>query len=99
MKVPQKALVSAVLDKRLRGIGQLLRSARIEKQLTQGEAALITGVCRQTLSRIESGDPSVAWGQVGRYADSMGVAEIFGGASPAAPEAAGRRVRTTTRSI
>lgn len=97
MKVDQKNLVSEVLEKRLRGVGQVLREARMAKKLTQAEAALVTGVCRQTLARIENGDPSVALGPVGRYAEAMGIPELLGGACPAAPAVAGRRVRVASR--
>jgi DNA-binding XRE family transcriptional regulator len=93
MKVDQKTRISEPLRKRLVGVGQLLRSARIGNRLTQDEAATTCNVSRQTVSRIERGDPSVAWGQVARFADAMGVADLLGGETPSDPEAAGRRVR------
>lgn len=93
MKVDQKTRISESLRKRFIGVGELLRAARIEKRLTQDDAATACGVSRQTVSRIEQGDPSVAWGQVGRFAEAMGVATLLGGTAPAEPNAAGRRVR------
>lgn len=95
MKVDQKSRISEPQQRRLRGIGEMLRSARVRNRLTQDEAATTCNVSRQTVSRIERGDPSVAWGQVARFADAMGVASLFGGETPADPEAAGRRVRAT----
>lgn len=94
MKVDQKSRVSRTLRDRLKGVGQLLRTARVQQALTQDEAANVCGVCRQTISRIEQGDPSVAWGQVGRMAEALGVQNILGGEAPANPDIAGRRVRT-----
>lgn len=94
MKVDQKSRISEQLNKRLTGVGELLRSARIGLRLTQDDAAATCNVSRQTVSRIERGDPSVAWGQVARFADAMGVADLLGGDKPSDPEAAGRRVRS-----
>lgn len=93
MKVDQKTRISESLRKRFKGVGELLRAARLEKRLTQEGAALASDVSRQTVSRIESGDPSVAWGQVGRLAETLGAAHLLGGEAPAQPQARRRRVR------
>lgn len=93
MKVDQKALVSPQLKQHLGGFGQLLRKARMDAKLTQEAAAQLSNVSRQTISRIESGDPSVSFGQVSRYAEALDVLELIGGVKPASPDVTGRRVR------
>ncbi|WP_162570987.1 MULTISPECIES: helix-turn-helix domain-containing protein [unclassified Variovorax] len=93
MKVDQKARMDEELRKRFRGIGEVLRSARMDRNMTQEDAAVASALSRQTVSRIERGHPSVAWGQVGRLAQVLGMPHLLGGEDPSAPHVHGRRAR------
>jgi transcriptional regulator with XRE-family HTH domain len=97
MKVDQKARMDEELRKRFQGIGELLRSARMERNMTQDDLAVAAAVSRQTVSRIERGHPSVAWGQVGRLAQVLEMPHILGGEDPSAPHVHGRRARTSAK--
>jgi len=65
--------------------------------MTHEDVAAACGFSRQTLSRIERGDPSVAIGQVARYAELLGASKALSLKMPQKVEATQRRVRHTTR--
>lgn len=48
----------------LQEFGELLRSARIRKNLTQAELAKLLGINRMTLVRVEEGKASASWGVI-----------------------------------
>jgi transcriptional regulator with XRE-family HTH domain len=93
MKVNQKSRVDSVLAQALAGIGEALRGYRLVKRLTQEQAAEQAGFSRQTLSRIERGDPSVAFGQVARYAEVVGAQRLLTLPVPRKANPEQRRVR------
>lgn len=93
MKVNQKSRVDADLAQSLHRIGEALRGYRLVKRLTQEQAAEQAGFSRQTLSRIERGDPSVAFGQVARYADVVGAHRLLSLPVPRKANPEQRRVR------
>src|SRR5688572_32029644 len=67
MKRSQSLLVSENLLQQLREMGRLLAESRIARKMTQSEAAVRANLGRNTVSRIENGDTSVAIGQILRY--------------------------------
>ena len=67
MKINQKAALSSSLEQSLKEMGTRLARLRIARDMPQRIAAERAGISRNTLSRIENGDPSVAVGQVLRY--------------------------------
>ena len=67
MKVNQSAVLSpAQLDECAR-IGQLLARLRLARKVKQSDAAVRAGLSRNTVYRLEKGDPGLALGQVLRY--------------------------------
>lgn len=60
--------------------------------MTHADVASVAGFSRQTLSRIEKGDPSVSIGQVARYASLVG-ASAFAIPEIDVPLVAKQRVR------
>ena len=52
------------VTRRLELLGRLIQAARQEKCMTQRELAVRAGTSRATLHRLETGQPSVAWGTV-----------------------------------
>ena len=67
MKINQKAALPARLELSMKEMGARLARLRIARDMPQRIAAERAGISRNTLSRIENGDPSVAVGQVLRY--------------------------------
>lgn len=67
MKINQSAVLSpAQLDECVR-IGQLLARLRLARKVKQSDAAVRAGLSRNTVYRLEKGDPGLALGQVLRY--------------------------------
>jgi transcriptional regulator with XRE-family HTH domain len=77
MKIDQKAAIPPQLEQLLRETGAEMARLRIARRLPQRMAAERAGISRNTLSRIENGDPSVAVGQVIRYLSTLGKADAF----------------------
>lgn len=71
MKKSQKAAFSEHLNTELTHLGERIKRLRLARHMVQQEAAIRAGIARSTASRIESGDPSVAIGQVLRYVDAI----------------------------
>ena len=97
MKVDQKARLPEQLASVMSALGVSLRGHRIHRRLTQEDIATQGQFSRQTVARIERGDPSVAWGQVARYADILGVKRLLVLPAPDVDEPRNRRVRLTER--
>ena len=93
MKIDQKSRFSQALSAVLSELGQALRAHRLVLRMTHEHAAQVCGFSRQTLSRIERGDPSVAVGQIVRYADVLGARRLFAVKVPARAEPDQKRVR------
>lgn len=77
MKIDQKAAIASHLQQLLKETGASLARMRIARRMPQHMAAERAGISRNTLSRIENGDPSVAIGQVMRYLATLEKAEVF----------------------
>ena len=71
MKISQSATLSPrQLDDCIR-LGQQLARLRISRKVKQTEAALRSGLSRNTVYRLEKGDPGLAFGQVLRYLEAI----------------------------
>lgn len=97
MKIDQKSKAPDSVVTLLSELGGALRGYRLVKRMTHEDVAAACGFSRQTLSRIERGDPSVAIGQVARYAELLGASKALSLKMPQKVEATQRRVRHTTR--
>ena len=96
MKVDQKARIPEELATVLATLGVSLRGHRINSRLTQEDIAAKGQFSRQTVARIERGDPSVAWGQVARYAGIIGAGRLLELPAPNVEAPRTRRVRRTS---
>lgn len=80
-------------------VGDALRSYRLKARLTQQAAASHAGISRQTVSRIESGDPSVSVGQLIRFADAIKALALFQFVGAGDAPAGTRRVRHSKKEL
>lgn len=93
MKVNQKETLTPDAEQSLKRLGAYLRATRLLQRKTHQDAALSCGFSRQTLARIERGDPSVAIGQVVRYAHHLGASQALSAPEFEAPTAVRVRKR------
>lgn len=77
MKVSQKSRATETTAETLARLGLHLREFRLSKRMTHEQASQEAGFSRQTLSRIERGDPSVAIGQVMRYIELVQAQQVL----------------------
>jgi transcriptional regulator with XRE-family HTH domain len=71
MKINNVLSLPAELHEQARDVGYRLARLRAAHQMRQADAAARAGLSRSTASRIESGDPGVALGQLLRYAQAI----------------------------
>lgn len=71
MKVHQLAALSPQLFVECKRIGHLMARLRLARNVKQTEAALRSGLSRNTAYRIEHGDPGLAIGQILRYLEAI----------------------------
>ena len=71
MKVSQSAVLPSHLLDECMSVGLLLARLRVARRVKQTEAALRSGLSRNTAYRLEKGDPGVALGQVLRYLEAI----------------------------
>jgi transcriptional regulator with XRE-family HTH domain len=95
MKVNQKSLTPESSTTALASLGASLRAHRLNKRMTHEQVSEVAGFSRQTLSRIERGDPSVAIGQVMRYAVLVDGQALFALPDQGSAEPLRQRVRRT----
>ena len=69
MKRSQLDLMKSDMIRQLSNIGSALAQSRIARKMPQAEVAIRANLSRNTVSRIENGDPGVAIGQIPRYLD------------------------------
>lgn len=69
MKRSQQLLLTTDLARQLAELGSVMAQSRIARKMPQSEAAIRANISRNTVSRIENGDPGVAIGQILRYLD------------------------------
>jgi transcriptional regulator with XRE-family HTH domain len=70
---PPAAKISDSFRARLGALGLALRFARTQRKLTRDELAAKLLLSRNTLQRIESGDPAVSMGYYAATAEYLGV--------------------------
>ncbi|MBP9906281.1 MAG: helix-turn-helix domain-containing protein [Rhodoferax sp.] len=71
MKVRQSAILSPCQLEACVHLGQLLARLRLARKVKQSDAALRAGLSRNTVYRLEKGDPGLALGQVLRYLEAI----------------------------
>lgn len=71
MKVTQASALAPALLQQTRHLGELLARLRVARGIKQTDAALRAGLSRNTVYRLERGDPGLAIGQVLRYLDAI----------------------------
>jgi transcriptional regulator with XRE-family HTH domain len=71
MKVRQSTTLSPPQLEACAHLGQLLARLRLARKVKQSDAALRAGLSRNTVYRLEKGDPGLALGQVLRYLEAI----------------------------
>ena len=71
MKVTQSAVLTPLQLDACARIGAQLARLRIARKVKQTDAALRAGLSRNTVYRLEKGEPGLALGQVLRYLDAI----------------------------
>lgn len=71
MKITQSAILSSELTLEAQHLGHLLARLRLARKVKQTDAALRAGLSRNTVYRLEKGDPGLAIGQILRYLDAI----------------------------
>jgi transcriptional regulator with XRE-family HTH domain len=71
MKITQSTMLSARQREQCVLLGAQLARLRIARRVKQADAALRAGLSRNTVYRLEKGEPGVALGQVLRYLEAI----------------------------
>lgn len=71
MKVSQSAILSIRQLEECAQLGQQLARLRLARRVKQTDAALRAGLSRNTVYRLEKGDPGLAFGQILRYLEAI----------------------------
>jgi transcriptional regulator with XRE-family HTH domain len=71
MKVTQASMLSSLQREECARLGTRLARLRIARKVKQTDAALRAGLSRNTVYRLEKGDPGLALGQVLRYLEAI----------------------------
>lgn len=71
MKIDQSAALSPHLLTQSQHIGHLVARLRVARNIKQTDAALRAGLSRNTVYRLEKGDPGCALGQLLRYLEAI----------------------------
>lgn len=71
MKVTQSAMLSPRQREECARLGARVARLRIARKVRQTDAALRAGLSRNTVYRLEKGDPGLALGQVLRYLEAI----------------------------
>ena len=71
MKVDQSALLSPLQLEACAKVGSQLARLRIARKVKQTDAALRAGLSRNTVYRLEKGEPGLALGQILRYLEAI----------------------------
>ena len=59
--------------RQLEALGERLRAARLRRRLTQAVVAVRVGVCKQTLAKLEAGNPSTSLATMLRVLQVLGL--------------------------
>lgn len=100
MKTSQSSsLTSAQLTEATK-LGQLLARLRTARRVKQVDAAIRSGLSRNTVYRMEHGDPGIAFGQILRYLDAIAPGTTLGDLyAESDPALAMLRVREQTKRV
>lgn len=71
MKVSQSVMLSPRQLAECAHLGRQLARLRIARKIKQTDAALRSGLSRNTVYRLEKGDPGLAFGQILRYLEAI----------------------------
>jgi DNA-binding XRE family transcriptional regulator len=71
MRTSQAVLLKPELAQQARELGEKLARLRLARGMRQADAALRAGLSRNTVYRMEKGDPGLAFGQILRYLDAI----------------------------
>jgi transcriptional regulator with XRE-family HTH domain len=71
MKVDQSAMLSPLQLEACARVGAQLARLRIARKVKQTDAALRAGLSRNTVYRLEKGEPGLALGQILRYLEAI----------------------------
>lgn len=71
MKIKQAIVLTPLLLQECSQLGQRLARLRLARKIKQTDAALRAGLSRNTVYRLERGDPGLAIGQVLRYLEAI----------------------------
>jgi transcriptional regulator with XRE-family HTH domain len=71
MKITQSAMLSSRQREECARLGARLARLRIARKVKQTDAALRSGLSRNTVYRLEKGEPGLALGQILRYLDAI----------------------------
>lgn len=100
MKVKQSTTLSPHLLQESTQLGQRLARLRLARKIKQTDAALRAGLSRNTVYRLERGDPGLAIGQVLRYLDAIAPGcTLLDLLSESDPALASLRVREQSRRV
>jgi transcriptional regulator with XRE-family HTH domain len=87
MRIDQAAVFKPELAQQARELGEKLARLRLARGLRQTDAALRAGLSRNTVYRMEKGDPGLAFGQILRYLDAIapgaGLLDLLSESDPA----------------
>jgi transcriptional regulator with XRE-family HTH domain len=103
MKVEQSAILSPELLAESKCLGQLLARLRLARNVKQTDAALRAGLSRNTVYRLEQGDPGLALGQILRYLQAIApgstLRDLFAESDPALAALKAREQRKRVRDL
>lgn len=71
MKITQSSMLGTLQLEECARLGRQLARLRIARRIKQTDAALRSGLSRNTVYRLEKGDPGLALGQVLRYLEAI----------------------------
>lgn len=71
MKIAQYSMLSSRQIDECKHLGELFARLRLARKIKQSDAALRAGLSRNTVYRLERGDPGLAIGQVLRYLEAI----------------------------
>ena len=71
MQVAQSAMLTPDLKDECARFGLLLARLRLARKIKQTDAAIRSGLSRNTVYRLEKGDPGIAIGQILRYLEAI----------------------------
>ena len=77
MKIYQKSALDDPFLESVVRFSRFLADLRLARRITQAQLAERAGVSRNTVSRIERGDPGVAFGQIIRILAALGRDDLF----------------------